>query len=110
MKNRVQENFRPWPENHKRLDRLRAVAVDEWVVPAKSVKRVLNTACRRAGMAPMSHHDFRHLFATRCIESGVDMPTVARWLGHRDGGALLSKVYFHLADSHSRRMALTVCI
>jgi hypothetical protein len=28
------------------------------------------------------------LFATRCIESGVDIPTVSRWLGHKDGGAL----------------------
>jgi len=33
----------------------------------------------------------RHLFATRCIESGVDIPTVSRWLGHKDGGALAMK-------------------
>jgi integrase len=24
------------------------------------------------------YHDLRHLFATRCIESGVDIPTVSR--------------------------------
>jgi integrase len=58
----------------------------------------------------ISHHDFRHLFATRCIESGVDLPTVARWLGHQDGGALLSRTYFHLVDEHSRRMAARVRI
>jgi hypothetical protein len=23
----------------------------------------------------------RHLFATRAIESGIDVPTVSRWLG-----------------------------
>jgi hypothetical protein len=37
--------------------------------------------------------------------SGVDLPTLARWLGHQDGGALLARVYFHLADQHSRQMA-----
>jgi integrase len=35
----------------------------------------------------------RHLFATRCIETGVDIPTVSRWLGHKDGGGLAMKVY-----------------
>ena len=27
---------------------------------------------------------------------GVDIPTVSRWLGHKDGGALAMKVYGHL--------------
>jgi len=39
-------------------------------------------------MARITHHDLRHLFATTCIEAGVDIPTVSRWLGHQDGGAL----------------------
>lgn len=47
----------------------------------------LRTACRRLGYPLFSHHDFRHFFATTCIESGVDIPTVSRWLGHKDGGA-----------------------
>jgi hypothetical protein len=48
------------------------------------------------------------LFATRCIEAGVDIPTVSRWLGHNDGGALAMKVYGHLRDTHSAEMALKV--
>ena len=44
-------------------------------------------------MPRITHHDLRHLFATRCIESGVDIPTASRWLGHKDGGALAMKVY-----------------
>lgn len=47
-------------------------------------------------------------FATRCIESGVDMPTVSRWLGHKDGGALAMRVYGHLRDQHSQAMASKV--
>jgi hypothetical protein len=50
----------------------------------------------------------RHLFATRCIESGVDVPTVSRWLGHKDGGALAMKTYGHLRDLHSTTMAQKV--
>jgi site-specific recombinase XerD len=55
-----------------------------------------------------THHDLRHLFATTCIESGVDIPTVSRWLGHKDGGALAMKVYGHLRDKHSANMAQRV--
>jgi integrase len=53
----------------------------------------------------MSPHCFRHLFATRCLECGVDVPTVARWLGHQDRGMTLLKTYSHLVDEHSRQMA-----
>jgi integrase len=35
------------------------------------------------------------------IESGVDIPTVSRWLGHKDGGALAMRVYGHLRQEHS---------
>jgi len=87
------------------LDKLRAQSQGEQVLPQKECKRSLQTACKKAGLPRLSHHDFRHLFATRCIQSGVDLPTVARWLGHSDGGALLAKTYFHLVDEHSRKMA-----
>jgi integrase len=50
----------------------------------------------------------RHLFATRCIESGVDIPTVSRWLGHKDGGALAMKTYGHLRREHSIAQAQRV--
>lgn len=68
----------------------------------------LANACRRLGVPHITHHDLRHLFATTCIESGVDIPTVSRWLGHKDGGALAMKVYGHLRDQHSVNMAQKV--
>ena len=80
----------------------------EFVLPQRECKTALWRACRALGLPLLAHHDFRHLFATRCIQSGVDLPTVARWLGHQDGGALLARTYFHLVDEHSRRMALKV--
>jgi integrase len=93
------------------LNRLRTLQNDsERVLPAGNVRRGLEKACERAGLPKMSYHCFRHLFATRCIEAGVDLPTVARWMGHKDGGALLAKMYFHLLDEHSRSMAAKVRI
>jgi hypothetical protein len=31
--------------------------------------------------------------------------TIARWVGHKDGGILIGKVYGHLSDEHARRQA-----
>ncbi len=64
-------------------------------------KKCLATACRRLSYPHFTHHDMRHFFATTCIESGVDIPTVSRWLGHKDGGALAMRVYGHLRQDHS---------
>jgi integrase len=68
----------------------------------------LKQACSRLGIPPVTHHDLRHLFATTCIESGVDIPTVSRWLGHKDGGALAMQTYGHLRNEHSQEMAQKV--
>ncbi len=71
-------------------------------------QKAMETAAKKVGIAHLTHHDLRHLFATRCIESGVDVPTVSRWLGHKDGGALAMKVYGHLRNQHSASMAKLV--
>jgi len=100
------------PEMRQLLVRLRSERTDE--VPGARVMRVaecqgaLTRACRALGIPRITHHDLRHLFATRCIESGVDIPTVSRWLGHKDGGALAMKTYGHLRDEHSVSMAKRV--
>jgi integrase len=79
-----------------------------YVLSVIQCRRILTAACAKVKTTRITHHDLRHLFATRCIESGVDIPTVSRWLGHRDGGALAMKVYGHLRDEHSQAMAAKV--
>jgi integrase len=74
----------------------------------RECRQSLRSACRAVGVPPLTHHDLRHLFATRCIESGVDIPTVSRWLGHSDGGVLAMKTYGHLSDEHSALQAAKV--
>jgi integrase len=75
------------------------------VMRVKECQKAMDRAAKAIGMERITHHDLRHLFATRCIESGVDIPTVARWLGHKDGGSLACRVYGHLRDQHSAAMA-----
>jgi integrase len=68
-------------------------------------RKAIESACKALKLDHYTPKTFRHLFATTCIESGIDFATVARWLGHRDGGALLAKVYSHLRDQHSQEQA-----
>lgn len=115
------------PEMRTLLERLRVERGDAWhTLPVMSVnecQKAIDSAIERLanpeedadGKKPaviivprITHHDLRHLFATRCIESGVDIPTVSRWLGHKDGGALAMKTYGHLRDDHSTDMAAKV--
>lgn len=84
-----------------RMQKENTVQPADLVIGIKSARKGLETACRHLGFPPYSHRDFRHFFATTCIEAGVDIPTVSRWLGHKDGGALAMKVYGHLRQEHS---------
>lgn len=83
-------------------------SVEAPILKVKECTRALRSACKKAGVKNLSHHDLRHLFATTCIESGVDIPTVSRWLGHSDGGALAMRTYGHLRDQHSQAQAAKV--
>lgn len=77
------------------------VTLDSFIIQTTTARKCMDTACRKLGLPGFHHHSLRHYFATCAIESGVDIPTVARWLGHKDGGALLMKIYAHLQQAHS---------
>ena len=100
------------PDMRQMLEAMRAQRASEpeteRVVRVRECQKAMDNAAGKVKMKRITHHDLRHLFATRCIESGVDIPTVSRWLGHKDGGALAMKVYGHLRDQHSTDMAQKV--
>lgn len=77
------------------------------LVPHSSLNAI-GAACKRLGQPRLKQHDLRHYFATVCIEAGVDLPTLSRWLGHNDGGVLCQKTYGHLRDEHSLASAAKV--
>jgi integrase len=99
------------PAMRQLIDRLRCERkpqLTERVCVLGECEKSLTRACVIVGIPRITHHDLRHLFATRCIEAGVDIPTVSRWLGHVDGGALCMKVYGHLRRTHSQQAAQLV--
>lgn len=40
--------------------------------------------------------------------AGLDFMTIAAWLGHKDGGILVGKIYGHLLDDHRKQAARKV--
>jgi integrase len=100
------------PDARTLFQRMRSERTDEpldaKVFAVRECQKSLDRACKKVGTDRITHHDLRHLFATRCIERGVDVPTVSRWLGHKDGGALLMKTYGYLRREHSIAQAQKV--
>lgn len=101
---------------HERRKASATVAVDgvPYIDPKARVvgvtegAKALANACTRAKVNNLTHHDLRDAFATQAIEAGVDIPTVAAWLGHVDGGALLMRTYAHHRRPHSIAQAAKV--
>ncbi len=95
------------------MDRFRGIS--QWLfpspqrgnkdIPAKSFQESLKMVRARAGMPSFGFHDCRHHFISMCVMSGIDFMTIAAWVGHKDGGVLIGKVYGHLANEHRKAMA-----
>ena len=47
----------------------------------KSLQMQISKACAKLGIK-VTPHDFRHTFATRCNELGINMKVYSQWLGH----------------------------
>lgn len=74
-------------------------------VAAKTFVETMRLARVDARMPKFGFHDCRHHFISQCVMCGIDFMTIARWVGHKDGGVLIGKVYGHLADEHRKRQA-----
>jgi integrase len=74
-------------------------------IPAKTFRESLQLVRERAKLPTFGFHDCRHHFISMCVMSGIDFMTIAAWVGHKDGGVLIGKVYGHLANEHRKTMA-----
>ena len=83
-------------------------ALDAKVFRVGECQKSLDRACKKVGVNRITHHHLRHLFATRCIESGVDVPATSRWLGHKEGGALAMRTCGQLRRKQSVAQAQRV--
>ena len=75
---------------------------------AKSFRESFKMARKAAGLDWLGFHDLRHYFCSVCVMAGIDFMTIAAWLGHKDGGILVGKVYGHLLDEHRQKAAKLV--
>jgi len=97
---------------------LQGLLVSNWcilgIAPSYPVLNVgdinpdLALACEALHLPKMTNHTLRHYFCSTCIEAGCDFKTVATWMGHRDGGVLLAKLYAHLRRDHGKAQAKRV--
>jgi integrase len=93
----------------------RRVPDSEWIFPsprrgnqdraAKTFRESLVLARAAAGLPKFGFHDCRHYFISMAVMAGIDYMTIAKWVGHQDGGVLIGKVYGHLSNEHARRQA-----
>jgi len=67
-------------------------------IDVTSAQKVFQLAKLRTGIRKRGGiHSLRHAFATHLIESGADVPTVQRLLGHRSVSSTMR--YFHLSEA-----------
>lgn len=74
----------------------------------RSFRESLKMAREKAKLPWLGFHDLRHYFCSVCVMAGIDFMTIAAWLGHKDGGILVGKVYGHLLDEHRAKAAKRV--
>ena len=74
-------------------------------IPSKSFRETLLLAREASGLEHVGFHDTRHHFISMSVMAGIDYMTIAAWVGHKDGGILIGKVYGHLANEHRQRAA-----
>jgi integrase len=71
----------------------------------QSFQKMVEAVRRHVGMLDFTLHLCRHYFISTCVMAGIDFMTIAKWVGHKDGGVLIGKTYGHLNREHMRKMA-----
>jgi integrase len=75
---------------------------------ARSFRESLKIARKTARLEWVGFHDLLHYFCSMCVMAGIDFMTISAWLGHKDGGILVGKVYGHLLDERRQKAAKLV--
>lgn len=71
------------------------------VARVSDVRAALDKACDAVGCPRITRHGLRGLFASIGLQCGVDVKTLADWLGHIDGGTLLLQRYAKSAGAQA---------
>ncbi len=74
-------------------------------IAVQSFQKMVEAVRRDVGLPDFTLHLCRHYFISTCVMAGIDFMTIAKWVGHKDGGVLIGKTYGHLNREHMRKMA-----
>jgi integrase len=94
-------NLNPSLRGHLRAMQVRRAPDSQWLFPSpqrgdkdirsRTFRESLKAARVKAGLEKFGFHDCRHYFISVSVMAGIDFMTIAKWVGHRDGGVLLAK-------------------
>ena len=88
---------------HRRTRRLKNPS--DHLFTIKGAEIAVRNACRRLSLPHYSLRSFRRMFISRAIELGVDVKTIAKWQGHKDGSKLILDTYGDVSKKHMQEMA-----
>lgn len=97
------------PTAENALSEARERAIGPFVIeyagrPVKSVKKGMELACERSGIADVTPHVFRHTAAVWMAEAGVPMSEISQYLGHTST-AVTERVYARYSPGYLRGAA-----
>ncbi len=72
-------------------------------ISIRSYQRSFETLLRKLNISHKGFHALRHTFATRALESGMDVKTLSEILGHKNPTVTLTR-YAHTFLEHKRHM------
>jgi integrase len=75
-------------------------------ITAAGLRRITDTAFRKANLEDFRRHDFRHTFASRALRGTGDLRTLMAAMDHQDIGSTAR--YAHMAQNQAKEMRATV--
>jgi integrase len=73
--------------------------------PTKTFKQTWINVRKKVGVfgteKDIGFHHMRHYFISHCVMAGIDFMTIVIWVNHRDGGAMIGRIYGRLKPAHS---------
>lgn len=84
-------------------DCLNVVSHNGKPVPTRTYQAAFTSILKKLGIENRCFHSIRHTFATRALESGMDVRTLSELMGHKNPSVTLSR-YAHSLIEHKTLM------
>ncbi len=108
IKEQIEINTEILDDGIKRLDKPIFRTVRGSILTATAARGQILKVCQTAGIEPFTPHCFRHTFATRAIESGMNYKTLQTILGHSNIAMTLG-LYAHVTEQTKEKEIQKIC-